>query len=115
MSLILFHVFFVINKDSFTLCNDLTHTMPILMLILINYLEHLQYFHKENLKYQIYQFIFAIIVNVFYTFWDAPVYHFMTYTDIGTVIFLVGGLVTLIGVFLVMMKITAFRARNLKK
>lgn len=114
MSSLLFHVILCSNEDSYTLCNDFTHTMPILMMILIHYLEHLQYFHKKNLKYQVYQFIFAIIVNVFYTFWDAPVYPFMTYTDIGTGIFLVGGLAVLIGTFLGMMKITAFRARNIK-
>lgn len=105
---------FLFNSDSFTLCNDFTHTMPILMLILIHYLEHLQYFHLKNIKYQAYLLIFAIIVNVFYTFWDAPVYHFMTYEDIGTVIFLTGGLIMLVLIFLTMMKITALRIKNVK-
>lgn len=100
--------------DSFTLCNDFVHTMPILMLILIHYLEHLQYFHLKNLKYQVYLLIFALTVNAFYTFWDGPVYHFLTYQDIGTVIFMVGAIVMLIGIFLTMMKITTIRSRNLK-
>lgn len=111
---VVFHVTFLNKLDSFILCNDLTHTMPIVMLILIHYLEHLQYFHMKNLKYQIYLLIFAVSVNVFYTFWDEPVYPFMTYEDIGTAIFLCGGFVILIGVFFMMMKITAFRARNIK-
>ncbi len=114
MLLILFHVIFLKHTDSFIFCNDFTHTMPILMLILIHYLEHLQYFHKENLRYQIYQFIFAIVVNVFYTFWDEPVYPFITYNDVGTALFLVGGFLTLIGVFIGMTKITAIRSQSLK-
>ncbi len=65
--------------DSFLLCNDFTHTMPILMLILIHYIERLEYFHIQNLKYQAYILIFAIIVNIFYTFLDKPVYPFMNY------------------------------------
>jgi hypothetical protein len=105
---------FYIKLVSFTLCNDLTHTMPILMLILIHYLEHLQYFHLKNLKYQAYLLTFAIIVNVFYTFWDAPVYHFMTYEDIGTPIFLTGGLFVLILIFFTMNKITEVRSKNVK-
>lgn len=107
-------MYFLVDLDSFLLCNDFTHTMPILMLILIHYLEHLQYFHLNNLKYQVYLLIFALIVNAFYTLWDKPVYPFLTYQDIDTVIFLVGAIVMLIGLFFTMMKITAFRSINLK-
>lgn len=58
--------------------------------------------------------IFTLIVNVFYTFWDEPVYHFLTYQDIGTPIFLLGAIIVLFLVFLTMMKITAWRVKNKK-
>lgn len=89
--------------------------MPILSLILIHYIENLQYFHRENLKYQMYLMLFASIVNVFYTFWDSPVYVFMTYKDIRTPIFLVGGFLMLNGIFLGMGKVTQLRLKNTAK
>lgn len=84
------------------------------MMVLIHYLDHLQYFHLKNLKYQMYLLTFAIIVNLFYTFLDKPVYPFMTYEDIGTAIFLIGGLIVIILVFFGMNKITEVRSRNKK-
>ena len=89
--------------------------MPILSLILIHYIENLQYFHRENLKYQMYLMLFASIVNVFYTFWDSPVYVFMTYEDIRTPIFLIGGFLMLNGIFLGMGKVTQLRVKNTAK
>jgi len=89
--------------------------MPILSLILIHYIENLQYFHRENLKYQMYLMLFASIVNVSYTFWDSPVYVFMTYEDIRTPIFLVGGFLMLNGIFLGMGKVTQLRLKNTAK
>jgi hypothetical protein len=113
-SLRLSHVRFFSYLDDFTLCNDFTHTMPILMLIVIHYFENLEYFHRQNLKYQIYLMAIATIINVFYTFWDKPVYNFMTYEDIGTAFFLIGGFATIILIFLGMGKVTQVRNKSLK-
>lgn len=58
--------------------------------------------------------IFAMAINMIYTFNDGPVYHFMTYQDIGTPIFLLVGIIVIIGIFMAMMKITTLRMKNLK-
>jgi hypothetical protein len=84
------------------------------MMVLIHYLENLEYFHRENLKYQIYLMVLATIVNVFYTFWDRPVYNFMTYEDIGTAVFLIGGFAMIIMIFFGMGKVTKMRKKSLK-
>lgn len=109
------YLFIKNKKDSFLLCNDFTHTMPIVMLVLIHNLENLQYFHLKNLKYQVYMLIFAVAINMIYTFQDAPVYPFITYQDIGTPIFFSVGIIVMFGIFLGMMKITTLRTKNLKK
>ncbi len=84
------------------------------MLIVIHYFENLEYFHRKNLKYQIYLMIIATIINLIYTFLDKPVYNFMTYEDIGTLFFFVGGFVMNILIFLGMEKVTQLRTKSLK-
>jgi hypothetical protein len=56
----------------------------------------------------------ATTINVFYSFWDKPVYLFMTYEDIGTVVFLAGGFTMLTLIFLGMGKVTQFRTKFTK-
>ncbi len=58
--------------------------------------------------------VITTAINVFYTFWDKPVYIFMKYDDIGTGIFLIGGFVFLALVFLGMNKITQWRCKTNK-
>jgi hypothetical protein len=58
--------------------------------------------------------IVATIINIFYTFWDKPVYPFMTYEDIGTGIFLIGGLIMLTLLFISMSKFTQWKVKNSK-
>ena len=58
--------------------------------------------------------VFATAINAFYTFWDKPVYNFMTYEDIGTVVFLGGGFTMITLIFLGMGKVTQLRTKNTK-
>lgn len=58
----------------------------------------------------------AAAINIVYSILDGPVYLFMDYKSIGTLIFLVGGFVTLMLLFLTFNKITMRRLqkRNIK-
>ena len=56
----------------------------------------------------------ALTINVFYTFWDKPVYIFMSYEDIGTAIFLGGGFIMITLIFLGMGKVTQYRSKRVK-
>jgi hypothetical protein len=58
--------------------------------------------------------VLATIINAFYTFWDRPVYNFMTYEDIGTAFFLIGGFAMIIMIFFGMGKVTKMRNKSLK-
>ena len=86
--------------------------MPVAMLLVINYLECPAYFTRQNIKYQFNMFMVAAAINIVYSILDGPVYIFMDYKSIGTLIFLVGGFISIMLLFLAFNTITM---RRLKK
>jgi len=56
--------------------------------------------------------VFTIGVNGMYTFWDRPVYGFITWRDVNTVGFIGGGMVFIVVIFVGMNRLTQYRREN---